>query len=544
MKSMVLFLSVISGILSAEAVAADRHTVVVVEQSHGKVAFYDSLAWRRLGEVRVGKNPHEIALTADDRTAYVTNFGIQDYDETIGVPGSTVSEIDICSMVETRQFSTKPDLAPHGVKVRPAHDRELFVNTEKPARMVVIDLKTGAVKRRFDVDSKTHNFVFSTDGSILWLMAGLSGVLAVDPESGRVIARHSLNSPARGLALSADQKVLVASGKDEIELLDPVTLLVQKRFSGFGVGQILYAEPSPDGRYIVAPAVWDSTVLVIDMQLGTVLRRFVSGLDPVAVAFSPDGTAAYISNARDQGLTKIELATLRAQRVGTMEGPNGLATSSLMPNSGPRKRAIFGAVLPLSGRDAPFGREMMLGYELWKNDLNARGGLYIDGQSYVVETAYLDTASNSTQTESLARQAVTQGAQFLLGSYGTPDNGAVAKVAAHAQLPMVTSAGAARSLYLQGNRFLFGIMAPASEYLVGSIDVALTQTPMPTSAAVLTSDAPAPLEDARNASLYGRAHGLSTVTLPALRGPSCMRKDMGTLPRSLRLWRSQMLICL
>lgn len=513
------------------AAAADRHAMIVVEQANSTVAFYDSDGWRRLGQVKVGLNPHELALAPDHRMAYVSNFGIQDYDETIGTPGSTVSEIDAKLMAETRQFSTLPERAPHGIKVRSDHDRELFVNTEKPARMLVFDLDTGTVKRRFDVDPKTHNFVFSKDGATLWLMAGPSGVLSINPESGQILAQQRLSTPVRGLALSADQRFLVASGKNEIVLLDAQTLQPVKHFTNFDVGQILYAEPSPDGRFIVAPAVWDSVVLIVDSVTGNVLRRIVSGLDPVAVTFSPDGSTAYVSNARDRGLTKIDLSTFAAQRVETMAGPNGLVGSPLLPDSQQQQPIKFGAILPLSGKDSTFGREMMLGYELWKNDINARGGIVVDGRAYKVATTFFDTSSDPTKVETLASDALADGSQFLLGSYGTPDNGVVAQVAARAPVPLVTSAGAARALYQQGNQYLFGIMAPASTYLIGSLNAAMQQVPVPSRVAIVASSVPAPVEDAVNAAAYAQAHGLAFANIgpDALAAAGLTRDSSGAL---------------
>ncbi len=255
-------------------------------------------------------------------------------------------------------------------------------------------------------------------------------------------------------------------------------------------------------------------MLVLDGTTGAVVRRILSGLDPVAVGFSPDGAAAYVSNARDRGLTRIDLATFATERVETFAGPNGLVATTLMPQTRERKTLTFAAVLPLSGRDATFGREMMLGYELWRNDVNERGGVFFAGRAHRVATRYLDTGSDPTRAADLARTALAEGAELLLGSYGTPDNGAVARVAAAAQVPLVTAAGAGRSLFEQGNRFLLGVMAPASEYLIDSVEVALRQTPGASRAASLTSDAPAPLEDARNAARHARARGLGMATLP------------------------------
>jgi hypothetical protein len=41
----------------------------------------------------------------------VTNFGIKDYDENIGVPGASISVIDIQNICEVKRLFTYKDLA-------------------------------------------------------------------------------------------------------------------------------------------------------------------------------------------------------------------------------------------------------------------------------------------------------------------------------------------------------------------------------------------------------------------------------------------------
>lgn len=507
------FVSLVLALTTTTAVFGAERALVVVEQAAGRVSSYDPGSGARLGSLAVGFNPHEVAVSRDGLTAYVTNFGIQDYDQTIGIPGRSVSVIDLATMVERRRLDTASDAAPHGVKLRPPHDEELFVNTEFPAAMLVYDTATGSLLRRFAVDPATHNFVFSADGTTLFLMAGPNGVIRVDPETGAESGRFGLSTPARGLAWAADGRRLLVAGKDELGLFDSTTLALVKHYGNLGVGQILYAEMTPDGRHIIAPAVWDSQVLVIDAVDGSVVKRIVTGLDPVAVAIDPEGQRAFVSNARAKHVTAIDLTTLMARTLATDAGPNGLAFG-VKPAERATETLVFAAPLPLSGREATFGRELMLGYEFWKEQVNVAGGLLVGTSRYRIETRYTDTRSDLGTIAGQATELLDGGASFFLGTYGSPANERLATIARERRVPLVASTAAAQRLYEQGNDWLFGIMAPASEYLKGSIEVALANAPAAQRLAIVARDAPAPLEDARAAEAYADARGLARVERP------------------------------
>ncbi len=122
--------------------AIPHPVLAVVEQTAGKISFYDVQSHQRVGETLVGLLPHEIALSPDGNTAYVSNFGLQDYDENIGIPGDTISEINTQTFKEIARLSTGFQNAPHGVKIRPNHPNELYVNTEIDGKILVFDLRT------------------------------------------------------------------------------------------------------------------------------------------------------------------------------------------------------------------------------------------------------------------------------------------------------------------------------------------------------------------------------------------------------------------
>src|SRR3990167_5475431 len=148
-KNMKLFFLAILSLVAGYSYAETNRMLTVVEENAGYVSFYDTVSYKKSGSIKVGFLPHEIAISKDGKTAYVTNFGIKDYDSGIGLPGASISVIDIPNRTEKyRLYTFNPsehkdysqiDSAPHGVKLRPPFENQLYVNMEKGGKLFVFD---------------------------------------------------------------------------------------------------------------------------------------------------------------------------------------------------------------------------------------------------------------------------------------------------------------------------------------------------------------------------------------------------------------------
>ena len=328
--------------LVAARLAASDQTVLVVQEGLGKVVEFDAAKPSQRAEISVGSKPHEIALSADGSTAYVSNFGLLEADHKVGTPGNTISVIDVARGVEVRRFKISPSLlaAPHGLKLRPPANEELYTNAESGDAMVIFDIAAGKVKRGFPLPAGVHNFIFSPNGLSLFAFSTNGQVFRINAEDGRVEAKTDAVSP-RGLAWTADHSSLIVSGQGELAFLDPANLKLRNRFSNLGVHQIFYPAASPDGRFILAPAVIDGVVLVLNANSGEVLRKISTG-SPLLSVFSADGHTAWISNvlvpstmlpagseARPGGVVALNLDTFAVSPVPDLVDANGLAISPI-----------------------------------------------------------------------------------------------------------------------------------------------------------------------------------------------------------------------
>jgi DNA-binding beta-propeller fold protein YncE len=319
---------------SASHAEENQYRVLVVEEMLGRVILFESGQPQSRVSVSVGFRPHEIAMSSDGKTAYVANFGLDDVDNRKGIPGATISVIDVARARVRLEFHLPGSLkAPHCLAARPVSGQELFTNAERGDEMVVFDSDTGKVKRHFPLPQEIHCFVFSRDGSAVFAFSSKGAVYRIDPDTGKVLATN-FGFTARGLAWTANADQLLLFSKSEITMVNPVDLIAIKRLPLPGSTQTFYGAASPDGRFFFAPAALDGEVNILDARTGSIVRRVHTG-SPLRVIVAPDSTAAYVVNVGPAGdhLTIIRLPSLEPVDIYGFHQPNGLAFSPVFPST-------------------------------------------------------------------------------------------------------------------------------------------------------------------------------------------------------------------
>jgi len=155
--------------------------------------------------------------------------------------------------------------------------------------------------------------------------------------------------------------------------------------------------------------------------------------------------------------------------------------------------------------------EQYRGFELWRDTVNAAGGIMAGGKSYKVQFASYDDESNSKRVQQLySRMILEDKADFLFSPYSSPLTATAAVVTEQYEKIMLTTGAAEPKTYTLGNQDLFQMFAPAPEYLKVALDALKTKDPKATVAFVY-EDSAFPVAVVTPAKAYAQQLGFNVV---------------------------------
>ncbi|MGB7256702.1 MAG: amino acid ABC transporter substrate-binding protein [Pseudolabrys sp.] len=118
------------------------------------------------------------------------------------------------------------------------------------------------------------------------------------------------------------------------------------------------------------------------------------------------------------------------------------------------------------------------GFELWRDDVNAAGGIKAGGKSYKVKFVSYDDESQGTRVQQLYTRLITQDkAQFLFSPYSSGLVATAAIISEQYGKVMLSIGGAEEKTYKLGNKNLFQTYTGAGQYLAGALDVLKHKNP-------------------------------------------------------------------
>ena len=122
----------------------------------------------------------------------------------------------------------------------------------------------------------------------------------------------------------------------------------------------------------------------------------------------------------------------------------------------------IGTTASLTGRFAELGRQQFHGTTMWADDVNSRGALL--GRK--VRLIHYDDGSDAAKAARLYQRLITQDkVDLLLGPYSSDLTLAASTVAEKHDFPMLATGAAAGRIWARGYRNIFGIDAPARDYM-------------------------------------------------------------------------------
>ena len=122
--------------------------------------------------------------------------------------------------------------------------------------------------------------------------------------------------------------------------------------------------------------------------------------------------------------------------------------------------------------------EQYRGFELWRDQVNAAGGIAAGGKHYKIQFVNYDDESNSKRVQQLySRMILEEKADFLFSPYSSSLTATAAVVTEQYGKIMLTTGAAEEKTYKLGNHYLFQMFTPARQYLAVALDALKSQDP-------------------------------------------------------------------
>jgi branched-chain amino acid transport system substrate-binding protein len=172
----------------------------------------------------------------------------------------------------------------------------------------------------------------------------------------------------------------------------------------------------------------------------------------------------------------------------------------------------FGAALSLTGRISTEGRLVKIGYDIYVDEINKRGGIKVGGKPHRVEIKYYDDQSDAATSVKLYEKLINEdGVKLLLGPYSSGITFATSAVIEKYQLPMVAAHAAASNVYQRGFKHIFATLTPVDQYTGNFIKMAAGANPRAQRVALIHENALFPQASIEAAERQAKAAGLDVV---------------------------------
>jgi YVTN family beta-propeller protein len=305
--------------------------LIVLNKSDDNAALVDPHGLFVRARVPTGQGPHEVAVSADGRRAYVSNYGLaavfQPDGQRRNAPGKTITVIDLTARSGRDSFDLGNFTRPHGIAVSRNGER-VWVTCEGAESVLELDAATGAIQSTWPTGQEvSHMLVATPDEAKLYVASiGSGSITVIDRARG---ATKTLVSGAgtEGIDVSPDGRQVWASNRSDntLTVVDTATDSVIARFPSGGQMPIRL-KFTPDGRQVFVSNAKSNTVTVFDVRGRKRIGTVRVGAVPVGIQMAPDGRQAFVACTNDDRVKVIDVG--RRKVVGsffTGREPDGMA---------------------------------------------------------------------------------------------------------------------------------------------------------------------------------------------------------------------------
>jgi DNA-binding beta-propeller fold protein YncE len=302
------------------APATSGQSLLVVNQGDTSLSIVDPGSAKQIAVIAEGiptMHGHEVATSADGRTAYVPIYG----NVGVGKPGLNGQEMLILDL-PSRKIIGRIDFGrgvrPHQPVFDPARNL-LYVTTELDQSVTIVDPRTRRIVGSVPTGQpQSHMLVLSHDGRRGYTAnVGPGTVSVLDLVGKKTIAVIPISGETQRISISNDDRWVFTADqtKPQLAVIDTATNKVKSwvPLPGTGYG----TAPTPDGRFLLVAVPPTNQVAVVDLATMKVVRNIDVPASPQEVLIRPDGKVAYVSCNTSGKVAAIDLAGWKVQKLIT-----------------------------------------------------------------------------------------------------------------------------------------------------------------------------------------------------------------------------------
>src|SRR5215472_5478893 len=304
MKSKLALLLVCASALWAQS----SPLLVVVNKGENSLAIVDPQSGKVLGRAPTGEGPHEVTVSADGKTAYVSNYGSRE-------PGHTISRIDLATH-NARQLDLGALRRPHGIT---EFGGQIYFTAELNKLIARYDPATDKVDWLLGTgQNTTHMIIVSRDGdrmftanigsdSITILERALAGNQNPLAWNETVVP---VGKGPEGNDLSPDGRELWAANSRDgtVSIIDVAQKKVVQTID-LNTRRANRLKFTPDGKVVLISDLDAGELVVVDAAARKEIKRVPLGHQVEGILVSPDGSRAYVAVAGDDHIAVVDLKT-------------------------------------------------------------------------------------------------------------------------------------------------------------------------------------------------------------------------------------------
>ena len=312
------------------SLSASAATLVVLNKSEHTASLIDTESGKTLATLPVGRGPHEVIVSPDGRTAYVSNFGIYGIcpagDTMCKTPGNTITVLDLAERKVKATYNYGSNTGQHGSEI--SRDGKLvWVTSETPQSLLEIDAATGKILNQWMTkQERSHLVVVTPDEKKFYVSNTVSGSVSVIERATGALKVIPIGKGAEAISISPDGRevwvgmpvdnkiAVISTAKDEIvETIES------------GGKQPQRVRFTPDGKEVWVSHVAADTLTVIDAKSRKVVASVSVGKRPQGIVFSPDGRRGYFALSGSNQVAVIDVPGRKlVQNLDTGLDPDGI----------------------------------------------------------------------------------------------------------------------------------------------------------------------------------------------------------------------------